>query len=191
MESTYKFDANIQGILRCEVTIACGSATNSRMVLLDSGAGVCHISYPLWCLMGMNEVCFNDNPRLLNLMGIKSADEMTFNNLPLLANTTILGNSFRAKSYEFRLDKLTIGLPTLSSNAITLENITVRVIESNAHEFIVGWNVLKYLRTNYTPSPAQSIYKITLDTNGEALFQQDRANGISNNLQNRFIYLQT
>ena len=75
MESTYKFDANIQGILRCDATIFCGTVADRRMVLLDSGAGVCHITYALWCLLGMNEVCYNDNPQLLNLMGIKSADE--------------------------------------------------------------------------------------------------------------------
>jgi len=55
MDSTYKFDANIQGLLRCNATIACGGFTDMRVVLLDSGAGICHMTYNLWCTLGLKK----------------------------------------------------------------------------------------------------------------------------------------
>jgi hypothetical protein len=190
MVSTYKFDANIQGILRCDATILCGNASKKQKVLIDTCAGICHMSYGLWRILKMNEVCYNESPTLLNLMGIHSADEITFDNLPLLATTSRLGNNYEAKVYEFRLDSLTIGLPTLSSNPITMANITTRIINSDGIDFIIGWNVLKYLKMSYEPSVQQSFYQLTYDTAGEAFFNHDRTSGISNYMQSRFIYLQ-
>ena len=97
----------------------------------------------------------------------------------------------QVKVYEFRLDKLEIGRPSLGFNhSVILENITVRLINRKDFDFIVGWNVLKYLQPTYKPSPENLIYQLELKEDGRQLFKQDRANKINNHMQSMFVYRQ-
>ena len=71
MPLTHKINVDITGILLLPVKIVCGQVTGFfSHSLLDTGAGLCHITYPAWRDIGMNELCFNDNQTLMNLMGI-------------------------------------------------------------------------------------------------------------------------
>ena len=62
MAYTHKFDVNDTWAFLCPVTLKFGEIDTEldRLVLLDTGAGICHISYPLWCHIGLNKVCFNE-----------------------------------------------------------------------------------------------------------------------------------
>ena len=194
MAYTHKFDVNDTWAFLCPVALKCGEVNTKleRLVLLDTGAGFCHISFPLWCFIGLNKVCFNEKKESLNLMGVHSPDDMTFDKLPFppAANKTELGNGLKIDTYEFRLDELILGTQASGAdNRIVLNNITVRIIDSPKYEFIVGLNVLRYLTINYQPSETQSICQITFEDNGRRLLEKHRAKGI-NNMQRMFQYLQ-
>jgi hypothetical protein len=161
--------------------------------LLDTGAVICHMTYGLWLDMGLDEVCFNelrDTTEFFQHTSFRSPKDMTFEKLPLAEKVSELGNNFKVKVYEFRLDRLNIGIPQNNSDYIMFENITVRLIDSPQQEFIVGWNVLKYLDIDYKPSINQSVCKLTLTEAGKALLHADRQNKRYNYMNNRFNYLQ-
>jgi hypothetical protein len=191
MPLIHEIDINSTGILMLPIKIVNGQASamfyNS---LLDTGAGLCHITYPAWRNMGMNEVCFNDNPTLMKQMGIYSPDDLTFDNMPLTRHTTELGNGMEINAYEARLDQIYLGKERLGLPPITIENITIRIIDSDKRAFIVGWNILKYLSVNYNPSLHESQYQLMLTKEGRKKFQYDRENNISNYLKHRFNYIQ-
>jgi hypothetical protein len=95
------------------------------------------------------------------------------------------------KVFEFRLDSLELGKPSLGFNhSIVFNNITVRLINRKDSDFIVGWNVLKYLKPTYDPSPMNLIYQLELTDNGSRLLQQDRSDKVNNFMQNMFNYQQ-
>ena len=192
MATTCKVDVSKTGMLFSPVKLTSGqSKYNVRASLLDTGATICHMTYTLWREMRLHEACWNNNPSICKLMGLSSAEDMTFNNLPLISGVSILGDGSHAKVYEFKLDSLEIGKPTLGFNhSIILDNITVRLINRKDSNFIVGWNVLKYLQPTYNPSPTQAIYNFTLTNEGLQLFQQDRNNKINNFMQSMFDYRQ-
>ena len=97
--------------------------------LLDTGATICHMTYPLWLMMGLNKLCWESNSELCKLMGIASPEEMTFDNLPLVSTISILGDGSHVKVFEFKLDAIELGRPSLGFNhSIKFENITVRLI---------------------------------------------------------------
>ena len=124
-------------------------------------------------------------------MGISSPDKMEFDKLPLTSTISILGDGSEARVYEFRLDTLVLGKPSLGFNhTIALENITIRLINRNNSAFIVGWNVLKYLDVIYAPTLNESIYQLSYKEDGRQLFQQDCQNKIANYMQNMFNYQQ-
>jgi hypothetical protein len=190
MASIYSFDANRNGVLICPITVRCGNI-NRRLdnALLDTGAGMCHITYALWCKWGFDRLCFNGNPSLMNLAGFASADEMEFDRLPLAKGVTRLGNDNEISNYEFRLDSLTLGVPTIGGSPyIPFNNISVKIIDSDKLSFIVGWNVLKYTTIQYVPSIINSICSFSFTKEGEDLMQRDRADGVSNCLPDIFSY---
>ena len=159
------------------------------LALFDSGAAICHMTYGLWRWMKLHEACWNGNPSLCKLMGFASANDMIFDTLPLNTTYSILGDGSPVKVYEFRLDKLELGKPTLGFNhSIILDNITVRLINRKDLDFIVGWNVLKYLTPTYHPSTTSLLYQLELEEAGHQLFLQDRARKVSNHMQSMFNY---
>ena len=124
-------------------------------------------------------------------MGISSPEKMTFDNLPLISTVSILGDGSQVKVFEFRLDALELGKPSLGFNhSIILNDITVRLINRKDSDFIVGWNVLKYLKPTYDPSPTNLIYQLELTDNGSQLLQQDRNDKVNNCMQSMFNYQQ-
>jgi hypothetical protein len=124
-------------------------------------------------------------------MGIASSDKMIFDNLPLVSTISILGDGTHVKVFEFKLDALELGKPSLGFNhSIKFENITVRLINRKDPDFIVGWNVLKYLQPTYDPAPSASVYQLELTEKGHQLFIQDRDNKVNNYMQNMFNYQQ-
>ena len=162
-----------------------------RSSLIDSGATICHMTYPLWLRMRLHEACWNSNTQLCKLMGIASPEELTFDNLPLVSTVSILGDGSQVKVFEFRLDELELGKPSLGFNhSIVLENITVRLIDRKDSDFIIGWNVLKYLKPTYDPSPSNLIYQLELTDKGNQLLQQDRHEKVNNHMQSMFNYQQ-
>lgn len=175
-------------MLLCPVKLTCGTSEHiSHLSLLDTGAGICHMTYPLWLNMQLHKICWNNNPQLCKLMGIESFDKMTFDTLPLISTISVLGDGSLAKVYEIKLDKLQLGLPSLGFNhCIELDNVTVRLINQDHAAFIVGWNVLKYLDIQYNPS--QFNCQLTLTDAGKQFFREERRNGISNYMQNMFNY---
>ena len=74
------------------------------------------------------------------------------------------------------------------NHKIDFENITVRVIDRKDSDFIVGWNVLKYLKPTYDPSPSDLVYQLELTDNGRKILEQDRQNKIANHMQSMFNY---
>jgi len=159
--------------------------------LLDSGATICHMTYPLWLRMGLHVTCWNNNPQLCKLMGITSPDKMMFDNLPLVSTVSILGDGSQVKVFEFRLDGLELGKPSLGFNhSIPFDNITVRLINRKDSDFIVGWNIIKYLKPTYDPSPMDLTYQLELTDGGRQLFQQDRNDKVNNYMRSMFNYKQ-
>ena len=67
-------------------------------------------------------------------------------------------------------------------------HITVRLINRKDLDFIVGWNVMKYLTPTYHPSTTSQLYQLELEEAGHQLFLKDRANNISNHMQSMFNY---
>lgn len=187
-----KIDVRETNMLFCPVKLRSDTSEYyTKLSLLDTGAAICHMTYPLWLNMGLHEECWNRNPELCKLMGIASPNDMVFEKLPLVSVISILGDGSKIKAYEFRLDELELGRESLGFNhKINFENITVRVINRKDSDFIVGWNVLKYLEPTYKPSLYQSIYQLELTEDGRKLLEQDRQNKISNYMQSMFNYQQ-
>jgi len=156
------------------------SVVLQKTALLDTGATMCHMSFPLWCNLGFSTVCFNNNKALFLKSGITSPDMITFSSLPLKPFYTILGNGVKVKTYEFRADELVLGNSSIVSKPIMLNNITIRIMDSPDYELIIGMNVLRYLTVKYQPSISQSICHLMLDNNGKRLLDDDRISGINN-----------
>ena len=178
-------------MLLCPVKLTYGQAEHIEpLSLLDTGAGICHMTYPLWLNMGLHKICWDANPDLCKLAGINTPEDMTFDSLPLVATSSIMGDGSVVKVYEIKLNKLQLGLQKLGFNHfIEMEDITVRLIGHDHAAFIVGWNVLKYLDIQYTPSLANPICQLTLTDEGQQLFWHDRQNKISNHMQSMFNFI--
>ncbi|MCL1988953.1 MAG: hypothetical protein FWG64_13435 [Firmicutes bacterium] len=189
MTSICKVDIRKVLSLFANLKLECSGKTHDIISLCDTGAGICSMSYGLWQHMGLDEVIFNDNPPLMKLLGIKSKNELTFDNLPMTAVDTKLGNGVVVKTYEFYLDTLTLGIRSLSNVPVVLEKITVRLIDSNEVQFLIGWNVLKYLEVTYKPSENEAIYTFKFTAKGKNWLETDRKNKISNYMTSRFSYL--
>lgn len=187
-------------LLHIPVKVTCADkAIDVPLALLDTGATMCHMTYPMWLRMKLDEICWKANPHAFQCNGISSASDITFENLPLVADSVTLGNNTLAQIYDFRIDKLELGE---SPHAILLENITVSLIDGDAPGFTVGWNVLKYLKTSYTPALPFDInkassneivpnyYHIELTDVGKVLLEYDRHLHFSNYMQSMFEYNQ-
>jgi hypothetical protein len=194
--STYKFDVNDTLGFFCPVSIKCGNvdAKVGDTVLLDTGAGICHITFPMWCNLGLNKVCFDEKEDLLKLMGVDAPEEMTFDKIPFAplpdSKATEVGNGIRVRTYEFRVDELILGDASKRLNSLVFKNISVRLIDSPRQEFMVGLNVLRYTKIHYQPTPKKAICQLSLDNNGRQLLEHHRSSRGINNLQNNFDYLQ-
>jgi hypothetical protein len=145
----------------------------------------------MWIDMGLHKICWNANSTLCKLMGLNTPEDMTFDLLPLMATYSVLGDGSQVKVYEFRLDKLQLGLPKLGYNhCIVMDNITVRLINTEDADFIIGWNVLKYLEVHYIPSLTDPMCRLTLTPDGQQLFLHDRQNKLANHMQSMFNFRQ-
>jgi hypothetical protein len=122
-------------------------------------------------------------------MGIFAPEKITFDSLPLQPKATILGNYKEVTVYEFKLDELTLGERSIGYPAITLNDISVKIINSDECSFIIGWNVLRYLSVDYAPSEADSCYRLILDDKGKRLLEEHRNKGV-NGRQNTFDYIE-
>jgi len=193
MNSICRIDISKTKTLLCPVQLQHNKTEYPvRSALLDTGATICHMTYPLWLIMGLNEACWNRNSELCKLMGIASPNDMTFDTLPFISTVSILGDGSHVKVFEFRLDALELGKPSLGFNhSIKFENITVRLINRKDPDFIVGWNVLKYLQPSYDPSPDKAIYQFELTDKGRRFFIQDRDNKVNNYMHSMFNYQQS
>ncbi|MCL2017132.1 MAG: hypothetical protein FWG68_12890 [Defluviitaleaceae bacterium] len=190
MTSICRIDINKGKFLYGNVKLECGEKSGEWISLFDTGATVCHMTYPLWKTMGLDELLFEENPPLMKLLGLKSPADFTFETLPMMEKATILGDNTKIRAYEVCLDYLTLGVRSLSSQPIRLEKITVRLMDSPKLKFIVGENVLKYLKTNYNPDINNAIYNFELTPNGKHWLETDRQNKISNFMTSRFNYLE-
>jgi len=190
MLGSLEIDMKEQRIPRSEVTIACGKSKTTRFSLLDSGAGLCHMSFGLWKLLELDALCFNDNPQLMSQMGIKSKEDLVFEKLPLRLEASTLGDRTKAAAYLTKIDQLTLGEIKAGSNPIRLNDITVKVINSDKLYFIVGVNVLRYTSVSYSPSPERARMRISLEQAGLDWFEQDRKNGLANSMTSMFNYLE-
>ena len=177
-------------MLFCPVKLTCGGTSALvQQSLLDSGAGICHMTYRLWTFMGIHELLWKDNPKLCKQMGINAPYQMSFDTLPLASTVSMLGDGREVKVYEFRLSALELGLPSLAfPHSIPFKNINVRLINREDSAFIVGWNILKYLQHTYHPSPSNLIYELELTEAGKQLFENDRKNKVANDMQSMFKY---
>ena len=139
MDSSFRIDVNKTGAFLCSVKLKCKevSAELGALSLLDTGAGICHMTYALWCDIGLNKVYLNERQDLLKYVKSTNADE--FENLLLapVSDKTVLGNGLEVTAYEFRLDELVMSSPT-HHGSIRLNNITVRLIYSEKSAFIIG-----------------------------------------------------
>jgi len=191
LESFHKFDLNKTWAFFCPVILKCGptEVELEKQALIDTGAGTCHISFSLWCQLGMNLLCFNEKEELLKSQGIYSVDEMVFDRLPLKPTSpTEFWDGQKKNAFEFRLDELILGEATSNTNTISLANITVRIINSPRQEFIISMNVLRYLNINYKPSKMISLCHLSFDDNGHQLLEEHRLRG-TNSMTDTFNYL--
>jgi hypothetical protein len=176
----------------CPIRLTCGNVSRrlSDVSLIDTGAGTCHMTYPLWCMLGLDKVCFEERKDLCELLKIQSADDMTFEKLPLVhaPSPSCLADGSEKSTYLFRLDKLVI--EDKSDNAIVLKNITVRLIDSETAKFIVGMNVLRYLDISYRPTQRESICFLSQSKDGADLMEHHRKTGISNTMNSTFMYIE-
>jgi hypothetical protein len=194
MVSTCKIDIIKSGFF-CDAELWCGGKNRkTTSALVDTGAGICHITYGLWVKIGFRDVCFEDlqkNAELFKSFGFKAAEDLTFDKLPLISKESELGDAQKVRVYEFRLDKLSLGIESIGNpERITLPNVTVRIMDSLKHRFIIGTNVLKYLAVQYNPSIGSAVCSLSLLDDGAKLFEHDRANGVSNCMHDTFSFIQ-
>jgi hypothetical protein len=188
-------------LLYCPVTVTCGNANLLvPIALLDSGAAICHMTYRMWLDMGLHKLCWNGNQSAFKNKNIHDVDNVMFDDLPLRPNASIIGDGTEAKVYDFRIDKLELGMASKEFNSnIILNNITVSLIDGDNPEFTVGWNVIKYLKPLYDPAiPLDqsqdppvikpNYYDLELTNSGLMLLEFDRQMGFNNNLKNMFSY---
>jgi hypothetical protein len=167
-----------------------GCQFTAQDTLFDTGASICHMSYPMWLRMGLNDICWNDNSSLLKSMGILSSADMDFDRLPFTAKRTILGNNTVVKAYEFKLDKLILGQKSMKfPYCIELDDITVRLINAYEVSFVVGCNVLKHLKICYNPTLYRHEYFFEMTQDSLQSLQYDRDHHISNYYRHTFNYL--
>ena len=170
-------------------------------VLLDTGANICHMTYPMWLHIGYGEACYKNNPTAFHQNNIHSISDISFENLPLISDVSIIGGGLEAKIYRFRIERLELREKIKgSSNAIVLENITTHLIDGDEPEFLIGWNVLKYLKTTYTPAlpfdlsqqdsdmVISNYYHLELTKEGRILLEYDRHLQFNNDLKEMFEY---
>jgi hypothetical protein len=68
-------------------------------------------------------------------------------------------------------------------------NITVKIINSLRYSFLVGWNVLRYLKVEHDPSIKESVCRLTLESSGKLLLEEHRKRGV-NSLRSTFDYVE-
>jgi len=179
-----------QRIPRSAITVICGSIRMPRVALLDTGAGVCHMTFGLWKRLGLDKACFESNQSLMKQMGFKSKEDFTFENLPLERATTKLGDENEIITYLSRVDTLILGKEKVGSKPIRLNNITVKVMDSIEDNFIVGMNVLLYLNISYQANSSKAMMRISLERAGLDWLEKDRLEGKANSMVESFNYLQ-
>ena len=189
MVLSHSFDLNKTGILQSPVSmVCCGIPIDiDDEVMLDYGAGTCHMTYPLWRSLGFAKIYFDEFKHLLSSRNIKSEDELSFRNLHMRKAKidSKLGNGLEVPAYLFCLDKLILGE---NSNA-ELSGITVRLIDAEEDEiFVVGLNVLRYLSVHYEPSKNESIFEFSLKDTGIELLERDRKEKQQNNMASTFFF---
>ena len=108
--SFYSFDLNKTGILQSPVHMICaGSPVKiTKEVMLDYGAGTCHMTFPLWKELGFANIYFEEFKNLFASKSINSLADLTFENLHMrrAKRDTELGNGMEVPAYIFRLDAL-------------------------------------------------------------------------------------
>ena len=192
------------GMLYAPAKITCSPIVfDVSLALLDTGATFSIMSYAMWIDMGLQNLCWQNNKHQFNLMGTKTINDIAFEELPLVADRVRIGDDTFSKMYYFRIDKLELGIPSIEyPHKIELKNITVGLINSSKSKFIIGMNVLKYLKPNYSPavpridtgkapqSKYPNYYELELTQGGIHLLVYDRQAKTNNHMQNTFHFLQ-
>jgi hypothetical protein len=156
----------------------------------------------MWLHIGYGQACYDGNPTAFNRNGIYSADGICFEKLPLIPHISVIGGGIDATVYKFKIDKLElIEEDKTSVNSIILENITANLINGDEPEFIIGWNVLKYLKPDYEPTLPfdmsvpnseeiiKNYYTYELTDTGRILLEYDRHAGFNNDMTSMFEYI--
>ena len=158
--------------------------------LIDTGAGICHMTFPLWKKLGQHSLFFEENKNLCNLVGIKTEEDITFDNIPLTKRrgTTIGDGSsifvfpVRIDSIVFKKNKVESGLP------VELKDITVNVMNHNETHFISGCNVVKYLDMHSRPIGNNFTITLNLTSDGNILLEKDRIEKNNNYMTHFYNY---
>ena len=144
--------------------------------LLDTGAGMCHMTYPLWEDMKQHMRFFDENKKLCELAGIKFANDLTFENIPIYKKKgTTLGDGSTVLVFQTKIDAITFQKNKLGRGLpVTLNNITVNVMDHFESHFIIGCNVIKYLKLHSEPIGDEFTISIDFTDNGKRLLEKDR-----------------
>ena len=158
--------------------------------LFDTGAGMCHMTFPLWKQLMQHKRFFDDNKELCKLAGINSADELTFENIPLYKRKgTTIGDGSSISIFPVRIDSITFALNKLGSGLpVMLDNITTYVMDHDELHFITGCNVIKYLKLHSEPIGDEFTISVDFTEDGKRLLEKDRQDKKNNYMTHFYNY---
>ncbi|MCL2168922.1 MAG: retroviral-like aspartic protease family protein [Defluviitaleaceae bacterium] len=178
----HRFSVPRNGLLRTEVEIECVRKIplGRNYVLIDTGAAMCHMSFSLWKNFGFDEILqkhIDDSP--FGAMFKDKIENLPFEDLLLQSAYSEVGDGRKVQAYTFKLDSLKMG-------AINFEDVVVKLINTGEPtakgkptkhgrmEFIVGWNILKYLSVQHRIKQGGDIGCVfTLDPEHYKFYQDD------------------
>lgn len=158
--------------------------------LLDTGAGVCHITFPLWKKLNQHNRFFELNKELCKLVGILNPEDLMFKNIPITKRKdTVIGDGSNIKVFDTKIDSITFQKNKLGQGIpVTVKDITAKVLDHTEEHFIVGCNVIKYLKLATEPKGDNFTISIDFTSDGKNLLDEDRKNKKANFMTNFYNY---
>ena len=164
------------GLFYLQTKIVMQNESSHLPCLFDTGAGMCHMTFPFWVKLKQHVRFFDENKRLCELVKIISADELTFDNIPIYKKRgTTIGDGSSILVFPVKIDSISFVLNKLGSGVpVTLNNITVNVMDHLESHFITGCNVIKYLKLHSEPIGDEFTISVDFTEDGRRLLEKDR-----------------
>ena len=188
MVTTFSIDINRQDSNQLRPLCTCFLRIENEKLkvpnaLLDTGATFCTMDYATWKDLGMNELLYSQRKLYFEGKGYNK-ENIPFAELGFARTTGHVGNGQPIMPYVVRLCQL--NLIGVGDQKITLENITVHLLEHCSERFIVGMNVLRYLDHTYATDDLKYTFSFTEQGQRRMLKERRGVSNFFNNLDQPF-----